>query len=109
MFNLCKYKDILGVAGDKKKARLFGIRIQDLIFLLVFNLIFCYLTKNDFIKTIIFLLIIMVVIHRIFCVRSATDKIIFPDNNYENNKDRFVLFIIIGLFVIYYLKLTPKL
>jgi hypothetical protein len=109
MFNLCKYKDILGIAGDKKKPRFLGIRIQDVIFLLVFNLIFWYLTKNNFIKTLIFLLIIMVIVHRIFCVRSATDKIIFPDENEKNNKIRFILFIIVGLYIIYYYKLIPKL
>lgn len=106
MFGLCKYKDILGVAGDPNRPRILGVRIQDVIFLFVGVFIFCFFTKNNYLKTFIFTLIIMVIAHRIFCVRSATDKLIFPDeNNYETY---LLLFTLFGILLIYYFRLTPN-
>jgi hypothetical protein len=48
----------------------------------------------------------MVIAHRIFCVRSATDKLIFPDE--EKYKMRLFLFTLFGIIIIYYFKLTPN-
>ena len=106
MFGLCKYKDILGVAGDPTRPRILGVRIQDVIFLFIGVFIFCFFTKNNYLKTLIFTLIFMVIAHRIFCVRSATDKIIFPDEN--NYKTQLFLFTLFGILAIYYFHLTPR-
>lgn len=117
MFGLCKYKDILGVAGDTSKPRVLGVRIQDVIFLIVGLLIFCFFTKNGLLKTLAFTLILMVIFHRIFCVRSASDKLLFPDENDnfpslrsgEALNMRFFIFVVISVIVIYYFHLVPTL
>lgn len=105
MFGLCKYKDILGVAGDTSKPRVLGVRIQDVIFLIVGILLFCFFTKNSLLKILAFTLILMVIFHRIFCVRSASDKLLFPD---ENDNMRFFIFVVISIIVIYYFHLVPN-
>lgn len=105
MFDLCKYKDLFGVPGKNDKPRILGVRAQDIILTVGAVLVFCYFTKNSFIKTLAFTLIISVVVHRMFCVRTVSDKFFFPD---ENDHVRFYIFTFIGLVLIYYFNLFPK-
>ena len=105
MFDLCKYKDALGVAGDKTRPRLFGVRLQDVVFLIIVVLLFCYFTKNYFWKTLLFTLIVMLIVHRIFCVRTATDKIFFPNEKYT--PILLTIYTIIGGFIMVKYKLIP--
>lgn len=104
MFGLCKYKDIFGAAGDNSYTRFLGVRLQDVVFLFVGVFVFCYFTKNSFWKTLAFTLILMVIFHHLFCVRSATDKLLFPQ---KNDGLRLAIYTFIGIYLIYYFRLTP--
>jgi hypothetical protein len=105
MFDLCKYKNIFGVPGKNDKPRILGVRAQDIILTVTLVLVFCYFTKNSIIKTLAFTLILSVIVHRMFCVRTVSDRFFFPD---ENDYLRFYIFTLIGLVIIYYFNLFPK-
>ncbi len=77
--DLCKYKNALGVPGKGIHSyRIFNIAIADVIMTLIAALIISYFFKISFIKTSICLFIIGILLHRLFCVRTTVDKILFP-------------------------------
>jgi len=81
MYNpLCKYKDIFGVAGDPTRFRVYGIAIRDVVATFVFVCIISYLSKVSFWVILGVSIVAMVFFHRIFCVRTATDKLLFPNS-----------------------------
>ena len=108
MFGLCKYKDILGVPGDKQYTRFLGVRVRDVILLFIGTFLLSLLTKVKFWKMLIYILILMVFVHHIFCVRTTTDKILFPDDEENFDTIRFTLFIFISLFIIYLLNIPRR-
>jgi hypothetical protein len=102
MFGLCYYKDSLGVPGDNQYTRLFGIRVRDVITLIIGVYILSLLTKISYWKMFIYILILMVIFHRIFCVRTATDKLLFS-NNEEYNTLLSLFYFIIAIALIYFM------
>ncbi len=78
--NLCKYKHIL---GEPKKGihsyRLFGVAIADVIMTVVAAYAISYFYGYRFIYTLIFLFILGIVLHRLFCVRTTIDKLLFQN------------------------------
>ena len=75
---LCKYKEIFGKPGEGvHKYRLFDIAIIDLLFTVVFAFIVSYYFKWSFWKCLLVIIIIGIVFHRLFCVRTTFDKILF--------------------------------
>ena len=80
MAGLCKYKDALGVPGKGVHSyRLFGVAIADVIMTLVASLIVAYLFKLPFLYVTIFAFVLGIILHRLFCVRTTVDKILFPE------------------------------
>ena len=80
MAGLCKYKDALGVPGKGVHSyRLFGVAIADVIMTLVASLIIAYLFKLPFLYVSIFAFNLGIILHRLFCVRTTVDKILFPE------------------------------
>lgn len=77
----CKYKNLFGEpnTGLRQKYRIFNISLPDLLPTILFAYLFSVFTKFSFYYTLVLLFIIMVFFHRIFCVRSTTDKLLFPD------------------------------
>ena len=76
--NLCKYKDIFGEVGKGAHSyRIFDIAIVDVISTIVIAFIISKLFKVDFIKTMIGLFILGIIMHRLFCVRTTIDKLLF--------------------------------
>jgi hypothetical protein len=78
--NLCKYKDALGV--PKKgihSTRFLGVALADVIMTILGGLIISYLWKYSIIYTTIILFILGIILHRIFCVRTTIDKLLFPN------------------------------
>ena len=76
---LCKYKDIFGkVAEGVHSYRIFNIAIVDVIltFLLAF-IIQLLLPKYNYYHILILLFILGIILHRMFCVRTTIDKILF--------------------------------
>ena len=76
--NLCKYKNAL---GEPKKGihsyRLFGVAIMDVIATILGAYLISYFFNFSFMYTTLFLFGLGIVLHRLFCVRTTVDKIIF--------------------------------
>ena len=81
MFDLCKYKDIIGAPGTGiHSIRLFNIAIIDVlatIFLAILLKIF--LKKVNFLYILFFVFFLGILIHRIFCVKTTIDQLLFKD------------------------------
>jgi hypothetical protein len=78
--SLCKYKNML---GEPKKGihsyRLFGVAIADVIMTILAAALISYFRKQPFINTLLFLFLLGIALHRIFCVRTTVDKLLFPN------------------------------
>ena len=80
--DLCKYKNILGVPGQGPHSyRIFNIAIIDVILTIILAYIISYLFKISFVKTSITLFILGILLHRLFCVRTTIDKLLFTKLN----------------------------
>tara|TARA_A100001011_G_scaffold399719_1_gene509833 strand:+ start:2403 stop:2651 length:249 start_codon:yes stop_codon:yes gene_type:complete len=81
MFNLCKYKNILGKPneGIRKKYRLFNISLLDVgaTIILALFIHFFLLKEVEFLAILISCFIGGILFHRFFCVRTTIDKFIF--------------------------------
>ena len=75
---LCKYKHIFGIPGKGlHKYRIFNIAIIDVVLTIILAIIISYLLKINFIITLIILFLVGIIMHRIFCVRTTMDKLLF--------------------------------
>jgi len=76
---LCKYKNILGKPGEGVHSyRIFNIAVVDLLLtVLLAFIIHFFLPKYPLIYILIFVFLLGIVAHRIFCVRTTVDKAIF--------------------------------
>lgn len=78
--DLCKYKNALGEPGKGIHSyKLFGISMADVIMTFIGAWILSYFLKSSFIKTLIILFLLGIILHRIFCVRTTLDKLLFPN------------------------------
>jgi hypothetical protein len=80
--SLCKYKNMLG-EPDKgiHSYRLFGVAMADVIMTVIAAAAISYFRKQSFIQILLFLFLLGIVLHRIFCVRTTIDKLLFPNAN----------------------------
>jgi len=78
MVDLCKYKDILGKPNQGIHSfRIFNIAIADVLLTILAAYILSIFTKFNLIYTLIFMFILGIISHRIFCVRTTIDKLLF--------------------------------
>ena len=78
--DLCKYKNILGEPGKGIHSyRLFGVAIADVTMTVIAAALISYFLKYSFITTLIVLFILGIVLHKIFCVKTTIDKLLFPN------------------------------
>jgi hypothetical protein len=76
--DLCKYQNSLGVPHKGIHSyRLFGVAIMDVIFTIIGAMIISYFSKRSFVYTLIFLFLLGIILHRLFCVRTTIDKLLF--------------------------------
>ena len=76
----CKYKDIFGKVGEGLHSyRLFNIAIVDVIStIFVAYLLKIYIfPQRSFLKLTIILFLLGIILHKIFCVKTTLDKMIF--------------------------------
>ena len=79
MLDLCKYKNLFGPPGQGIHAfKLFGISIWDTLITVVVAIIIAKIANWSYLYTIIGVFITGIFIHRVFCVRTAVDKLLFP-------------------------------
>ena len=75
---LCKYKDSLGVPNKGiHQYRIFNIAIVDVLLTIILAFIISYSFNINFLLTLIILFLSGIIAHRIFCVKTTVDKIIF--------------------------------
>ena len=78
--DLCKYKNSLGVPKKGIHSyRLFGLAIADVIMTILLALFISYIFKYSFLYTTITVFILGIILHRMFCVRTTIDKLLFPN------------------------------
>jgi hypothetical protein len=78
--DLCKYKNALGESGKGIHSyKLFGISMADVIMTFIGAWLISYFLKSSFIKTLIILFLLGIILHRLFCVRTTVDKLLFPN------------------------------
>ena len=88
--SLCKYANALGEPGKGVHSiKIFNIAVVDVLFTiilaLVFALFFKYAIKLEATFTIIFIInlvslfILGIILHKIFCVRTTIDKLLFKN------------------------------
>jgi hypothetical protein len=80
--NLCKYKNILGVPGQGPHSyRIFNIAIVDVLLTIILAYIISYIYNISFVKSSITFFILGILLHRLFCVRTTIDKLLFNKLN----------------------------
>lgn len=76
---LCKYRDALGVPGKGAHSiRLGGVAVMDVVFTLIGAYIISYYAHTSFAWTAAGLFLLGIILHRLFCVRTTIDKLLFP-------------------------------
>ena len=83
MFGLEKYKDLFGPVGSKaglRKYRILGIAILDLAVVMLLCIPIAWMTKTSYWITLAVILVLGVIVHRLFGVRTAVDKFLFPNS-----------------------------
>jgi hypothetical protein len=76
--NLCKYKDLLGEPGKGIHSyRIFNIAIADVVLTILAALLISFLAKVSLMWTLLILFLLGIILHRIFCVKTTIDILIF--------------------------------
>ena len=77
--SLCKYKNSLGIPKEGIHSyRFFGLAIADVIMSIISAIAIAYLFKTSFMYTALSLFALGIILHRLFCVRTTIDKLLFP-------------------------------
>lgn len=79
MTNLCQYKDLFGAPGTGNHAiRFGGVAVIDVLVTLLAAFIIARYTRYSFGGTALVLFVLGILAHRLFCVRTAVDRVLFP-------------------------------
>lgn len=77
-FEFCTYKHIFGKERQGfHSIRLFDIAIGDLLLTIFGAYIISYILKTQFFITLLVVLVIGVIVHRLFCVNTKINTLIF--------------------------------
>lgn len=74
----CIYKDSLGIPGQGFHTHFLGIAILDVIGTILIAELLSYVFNWNIYLTMIAVFLTGIVLHRMFCVRTTVDKILFP-------------------------------
>lgn len=76
--NLCKYKDIFGKPNTGLHSiRIFNIAIVDVLLTVLLAYIIANVFHTRFYMTLAILFISGIILHRMFCVKTTIDKLLF--------------------------------
>jgi hypothetical protein len=78
--DLCKYSNLFGAPNTGAHSyRLFDIAIVDVIATIILGIFIKYyfLKKTNILKIMIFLFILGIISHRVFCVKTKIDSLLF--------------------------------
>ena len=80
MLNLCKYKDFFGKPNTgMRKYRIFNIAILDCAVVIAIGYLISWYFKWNLWITLGSLFLLGIFVHRLFCVRTGVDQLLFPD------------------------------
>lgn len=78
--NLCQYKNILGKVGEGAHSlRFMGVAIVDVLLTILGSYLLSSIFHWNFWITLIVVFILGIILHRVFCVRTTIDKLLFPN------------------------------
>ena len=78
--DLCKYKNIFGEAGKGPHSyRIFNIAVVDVVATLLVAYAVSWATGASFFWISVVAFLLGIVAHRMFCVRTTVDKLIFAE------------------------------
>lgn len=75
---LCKYKNALGEPGKGVHTHFMGIAWRDTVSTIIGGIIIAVIFNWNKLYTVLGLFILGILLHRLFCVRTTIDKILFP-------------------------------
>jgi hypothetical protein len=76
--NLCKYRHIFGKEKEGVHSfRILNIAIVDVLMTIIAGFIISYYANISFLKTTLALFALGIALHRLFCVRTTIDKLLF--------------------------------
>ena len=79
--NFCKYKDIIGKPRKGVHSiRLFDFAIIDIIVTIIGGYVISKYTQYEFYKVLLVLFVLTIISHKLFCVDSKLNSIIFNTN-----------------------------
>lgn len=88
---LCKYKNLLGEPRKGlRKYRVFDIAILDTAVVISCGVLISYLTGYNIWVVLAVLFLSGIVVHRIFCVRTGVDKMLFPEDSLGITLDAYL-------------------
>jgi hypothetical protein len=78
-FGLCKYKNLFGEPNTGiRKYRVFNIAIVDTLFVFIIGLFISRFSGYPLWMVLLILFVTGIIAHRLFCVRTGVDKLLFP-------------------------------
>lgn len=76
--NLCNYKNMFGMPNTGlHKYRIFNIAIIDVVLTIILALIINNFIRINFWYILLMLFFIGIILHKLFCVKTTIDKLIF--------------------------------
>ena len=76
--NLCAYKDSLGKPNEGVHSyRLGGVAIVDVVMTIMAAALLSYYFRISFVYTTLLLFVAGIILHRLFCVRTTIDRLLF--------------------------------
>jgi hypothetical protein len=73
----CQYKNALGIPGKGVHTHVFGVAIMDVIMTIIGAGLLSYFFKWNFLLVVVILFALGIVLHRLFCVKTTVDKVLF--------------------------------
>lgn len=78
--SLCKYKEAFGKPGEgPHKYRILNFAIFDTLLTVLLAFVIAYFSGVSLLYVIPFTFVLGIIVHRLFCVRTTVDKILFPN------------------------------
>jgi len=78
--SLCKYKNLLGIPKEGIHSyRFLGLAIADVIMTIIAAIPIAYIFNTSFMYAALSLFALGIILHRLFCVRTTIDKLLFPN------------------------------
>ena len=79
IMGLCQYKNILGIPEQGIHSyRFFNLAVADVTMTIIGALLLAYFFKWNMVYTVVGAFLLGLVLHRLFCVRTTIDKLLFP-------------------------------